>query len=71
MCLHQNGGVPTGLIFLQKLIIMIGTLYSSNEGLYIFEVYEGVSKSFRTGLVEREVQMIQLSATSCSCIAIL
>jgi hypothetical protein len=32
--------------------------------------YEGVSKSFRTGRLERELQMVQLSATSCSCIAL-
>jgi hypothetical protein len=30
--------------------------------------YEGVSKSFRTGRLERELQMVQLSATRCSCI---
>jgi hypothetical protein len=34
-------------------------------------VYEGVSKSFRNGRLERELQMVQLSATRCSCIAIL
>jgi hypothetical protein len=34
-------------------------------------VYEGVSKSFRTGRLERELQMVQLSATRCNCIAIL
>jgi hypothetical protein len=34
-------------------------------------LYEGVSKSIRTGRLERELQMVQLSATSCSCIAIL
>jgi hypothetical protein len=33
--------------------------------------YEGVSKSFRTGRLERELQMVLLSATRCSCIAIL
>jgi hypothetical protein len=33
--------------------------------------YEGVTKSFRTGRLERELQMVQLSATRCSCIAIL
>jgi hypothetical protein len=33
--------------------------------------YEGVSKSFRTGSLERELQMVQLSATKCSCITIL
>jgi hypothetical protein len=44
------------------------------EYLSIFsEMYEGVSKSFRTGRLEggRELQMAQLSAIRCSCIAIL
>jgi hypothetical protein len=31
----------------------------------------GFTKSFRTGRLERELQMVQLSATRCSCIAIL
>jgi hypothetical protein len=34
-------------------------------------MYEGVSKSSRTGRLERELQMVQLSATRCSRIAIL
>jgi hypothetical protein len=34
-------------------------------------IYEDVSKSFRTGRLEQELQMVQLSATRCSCIAIL
>jgi hypothetical protein len=33
--------------------------------------YEDVSKSFRTGRLERELRMVQLYATRCSCIAIL
>jgi hypothetical protein len=33
--------------------------------------YEGVSKRFRTGRLERELRMVQLSATRCNCIAIL
>jgi hypothetical protein len=33
--------------------------------------YESVSKSFRTGRLERELEMVQLSAIRCSCIAIL
>jgi hypothetical protein len=33
--------------------------------------YEGVSKSFRTGHLERELQIVKLSATRCSCIVIL
>jgi hypothetical protein len=34
-------------------------------------VYEGVYKSFRTGRLERELQIVQFTATRCSCIAIL
>jgi len=34
-------------------------------------IYKVVSKSFRTGHMERELQMVQLSATRCSCTAIL
>jgi hypothetical protein len=33
--------------------------------------YEGVSNSFRTGRLERQQQVVQLSATICSCIATL
>jgi len=33
--------------------------------------YERVSKSFRTGRLERELQMVQLSAARCSCSAAL
>jgi hypothetical protein len=33
--------------------------------------YEGVTKSFRTGRLERGLQMVQLSTSRCSCIAIL
>jgi hypothetical protein len=41
------------------------------HGLVSSGLYEGVSKSFRTGRLERELQMVQLSATRCGCIAIL
>jgi len=34
-------------------------------------IYEGIPKSFRTGRVEQELQMVQLSATTCTCTAIL
>jgi hypothetical protein len=37
----------------------------------VIEKCEGVSKSCRTGRLKRELQMIQLSATRCSCIDIL
>jgi hypothetical protein len=33
--------------------------------------YEGVAKSFWTGRLERELQMVQLSAIRCSCTDIL
>jgi hypothetical protein len=42
-----------------------------SEHICIRKIYEGVSKSFRTGHLERELQMVQLSATRCSCIVIL
>jgi hypothetical protein len=46
--------------------------FESLDGLLIFlKVYEVISKSFRTGRLERKLQMVQLSATVCSCIAIL
>jgi hypothetical protein len=32
--------------------------------VHVGTTYEGVSKSFRTGRLERELQMVQLSATS-------
>jgi hypothetical protein len=34
-------------------------------------IYRGGSKSFRTGRLEPELQMAELSTTSCSCIVIL
>jgi hypothetical protein len=37
----------------------------------MLRVYKDVSKSFRTGCLERELQMVRLSATRCSCIAVL
>jgi hypothetical protein len=41
------------------------------EYFYDFKnVYEGVFRSFQTGHLERELQMVQFSATKCSCIAI-
>jgi hypothetical protein len=38
---------------------------------YLQYMYDSVSTSFRNGCLERELQMVQLSATRCSCIAIL
>jgi len=33
-------------------------------------IYKGVSRSFRTGRLQRELQTVQLCATRCSCIAV-
>jgi hypothetical protein len=46
-------------------------LFAHHLEIQIFLVYESVSKSFRTGRLEQQLQMVQLSATRCSCIAIL
>jgi hypothetical protein len=37
---------------------------------HVMRIHEGASKRFRTGRLERELQMVPLSATRCSCIAI-
>jgi type IV secretory pathway TrbL component len=47
------------------------TFYTQKFNVKMEVKYEGVSKSFRTGRLERELQMVQLSATRCRCIAIL
>jgi hypothetical protein len=46
-------------------------LYCTKLYSEIVSLYEVISKSFRTGRLQRELQMVQLSATGCSCIAIL
>jgi hypothetical protein len=45
------------------------SFYHPNNYLAKRTNYEGVTKSFRTGRLERELQMVQLFATGCSCIA--
>jgi hypothetical protein len=45
-------------------------IFQTRTMLY-YLVYEGVSKSFRTGRLKPELQLVKLSATRCSCIAIL
>jgi hypothetical protein len=62
--LHTKMGGNIQLSF-QKLRLVD---YDQN---FATEKYDGVSKSFRTGRLERELQMEQLSSTRCSCIAIL
>jgi hypothetical protein len=54
---------------LRKIACSTRRDYVRSQGLRL--MYEGVSKSFWTGCLERELQMVELSATRCSCIAIL
>jgi hypothetical protein len=44
---------------------------STHISVFVFMNYEGVYKSFRTGSLERDLQMVQLFATRYSCIVIL
>jgi len=44
--------------------------YLLSEFIRVYR-YEGVTISFRNGRLDRELQIVQLSATRCSCIAIL
>jgi hypothetical protein len=57
-----GGGVPTH----PKASVYTGQCETDENG-----IYEGVSKSFRTGHLEREMQMVWLSAIRCSCVTIL
>jgi hypothetical protein len=54
-----------------NVICCKGRLIGDSDSARVSKQYEGVSKSFRTGQLEPELQMVQLSATRCSCIAIL
>jgi len=59
--------------FLSSQQVVRGRDHAENlgvDGRIILEC-KSVSKSFRTGFLEREMQMVQLSATTCSCNAIL
>jgi hypothetical protein len=60
----------TNKTLLSPLTVLIFSVKSLDGSQSTWQ-YEGVSKSFRTGRLERELQMVQLSATRCSCIAIL
>jgi hypothetical protein len=71
MCILPNIESLLGLRLQQKMtaIRLLPTVWSTRD---IWEgAYEGVSKSFRTGRLKRELQMIQLFATRWSFIVIL
>jgi hypothetical protein len=68
--------VPTASIIplLPKFLTRFYTFHNFiHLGGWKFSVkmYEGVSKSVRTGRLERELQMVQLSVTRCSSVPIL
>jgi hypothetical protein len=69
MLLIIDGVVYNDIKFIprfMKIRKLVESLLERNE---VTTTYEGVSKSFLTGRLERELQMVQLSATRCSCIA--
>jgi hypothetical protein len=63
-------------VITQKTSNVYERFTATKEAVHIWDAwrhctYEGISKSFRAGRLERELQMVQLSATRCSCIVIL
>jgi hypothetical protein len=67
---------PSHPISLRSILLLISHLCHVFPQVFWWKflyAYEGVSKSFRTGRrrLQWELQMVQLSATRCSCIAIL
>jgi hypothetical protein len=59
------------LVFIIHFQPSMARNYIVDTLLSLLLAYEGVSTSFRAGRLERELQMVQLSATGCSYIAIL
>jgi hypothetical protein len=57
--------------FLNILYTWCLRMHQASQSRFCTADYEGVTKSFRTGRLVRELQMVQLSATRCNCIAIL
>jgi Fe-S cluster biosynthesis and repair protein YggX len=50
---------------------LVGNNFEGGSCDLFKRIYKDVSKSFWTDHLERELQMVQLSATGCSCTAIL
>jgi hypothetical protein len=67
---HMEGDALQGRIIRKKVKVwsMRKTAHTRCENLT--GMYEGVSRSFWTGRLEQELQMVQLSATRCCCITI-
>jgi hypothetical protein len=64
---HADSRVYPGSVSLRFRVQRMSLCLSTTP----WRQYERVSKSFRTGHLERELQMVQFFATRCSCIAIL
>jgi hypothetical protein len=52
-------------------VIIWNYIPASYDHKICVKLHEGVSRSFRNARLERELQMLQLSATRCSCVTIL
>jgi hypothetical protein len=75
--------IHTIIIIIIVIIVIISFLFSSSSSnssrnnntvmtaLCSVSCYACISKSFWTGRLERELQMVQLSTTTCSCVAYL
>jgi hypothetical protein len=66
-----DGTVSTNNLRINGIITKESPICVTDSQILFFQAEEGVSKRFRTGRLERELQMVALSATKCSCIAIL
>jgi hypothetical protein len=71
VCNHRNEIVTAKKILQVKDKNILGTENKKKYNIPMTWLYESVSRSFRTGFLERELHMVYLSATRCSCIAIL
>jgi hypothetical protein len=77
--LHDNAKCTCLLLLDEHTLIITCQWKSVKECMICFpyfalanmNIYEGLSKSFWYGCLEWELQMVQLSATRCSCINIL
>jgi hypothetical protein len=59
--------VSCNSVYVSRCLVLVWRVWFS----FLFNIYEGVSKRFWTGRLEWELQMVQLSASRCICIATL
>jgi len=68
---HSQSPSPLRLLSIPSINPVHARLSAKSRLIMMQEKYEGVFKRFRTDRLERELQMVQLSASKCSRIAIL